>query len=79
MILAIVGAVVGAVLAAAASSKPSSDELAQAQRQRQAVIERCVRKDGFQDAFGPRPAGQSVQDYCSANIGVVGVHRPATR
>ena len=70
MILAIIGAVVGAVLAAAASSKPSGDELAQAQTQRQAVIERCVRKDGFHDSFGPRPSGQSVQDYCSANIGV---------
>ena len=70
MILAIFGAVVGAALAAAASSKPSSDELAQAQSQRQAAIERCVRKDGFHDAFGPRPADQSVQDYCSANISV---------
>ena len=29
-----------------------------------------MRKDGFQDSFGPRPADQSVQDYCSANIGV---------
>ena len=34
------------------------------------AIERCVRKDGFHDSFGPRPADQSVQDYCSANIGV---------
>jgi hypothetical protein len=68
MILAIIGAMVAAALAAMASSKPSDDELARAQTQRQAVIERCVRKDGFQDAFGPRPSGQSLQDYCSANI-----------
>ena len=68
MILAIIGAVVGAALAAMASSKPSSDELARAQSQRQAAIERCVRKDGFHDSFGPRPADQSMQDYCSANI-----------
>lgn len=67
-LLAIIGIVVGAVLGTLASKRPTEEQHAAGQQQRERQIARCVHRDGLHDAFGPRPAGQSVQAYCEEHI-----------
>ena len=67
-LVAIIGIVVGAVIATSASKRPTQQQVAFAERQAGKNIERCVRKDGFEDGFGPRAEGQSLQEYCEANF-----------
>lgn len=69
-LLAIIGIVVGAVIATATSKRPAPQQVAFAEEQSRREVERCVRKDGFQDAFGPREEGQSLQQYCEAHLPV---------
>lgn len=69
-VLAVAGIVLGSVLGTIASKQPTDDQIAQAQRRRDRGVANCVRKDGFHDAFGPRPADQTVQAYCDENIQV---------
>jgi len=67
-LLAIIGIVIGAVLGTLASKRPTEEQLAAGQQQRDRQVVRCVRRDGLHDAFGPRPAGQTVQAYCEEHI-----------
>jgi ABC-2 type transport system permease protein len=67
-LLAIIGIVVGAVLGTIGSKQPSDQQLQIAQTQRDRQVERCIRRDGLRDAFGPRAEGQTVQEYCEEHI-----------
>lgn len=67
-LLALVGIVVGVVLGTLASKRPTEEQLAAGQQQRDRQVLRCVHRDGLHDAFGPRPAGQTVQAYCEEHI-----------
>ena len=67
-LLAVIGIVLGAVLGAVGSKRPSDQQIARGEQRRERQVEQCVKRDGFGDAFGPRPQGQSVQEYCEEHL-----------
>lgn len=67
-IVGVIGIVGAATIAGVSSKRPSEAQLDQADRRAERTIARCVQRHGYKDAFGPRPAGQSDEDYCRAHI-----------
>jgi hypothetical protein len=67
-IIGVVGIVAGVTIAGVSSSKPSAAQLAQAARVAERTTAKCIKTHGFKDQFGPRPEGQSDEDYCRAHI-----------
>jgi ABC-2 type transport system permease protein len=67
-VVGVIGIVAGATIAGVSSKQPTADQLERGQRAAERNITQCVKRHGFQDAFGPRPQGQSDEDYCRAHI-----------
>ncbi len=63
-VTAIVGIVVGGAITASQSHRPSEDQVAAAEHKLERQIERCVRNDGYDEGYGPKPAGTSFEEYC---------------
>jgi hypothetical protein len=67
-VVGVIGIAAGATIAGVSSKPPSEAQLARAERMAERNITQCIKRHGFKDAFGPRPAGQSDEDYCRAHI-----------
>jgi hypothetical protein len=67
-VVGVIGIVAGVTIAGVSSSKPSAEQLARSARVAERTTAKCIKTHGFKDQLGPRPEGQSDEDYCRDHI-----------